>query len=1743
MSKEHKQHARLVRQQRFDEIIHLAQKASAHHNMFELFHLINRFSPKQPRRRMQLRNTAGQLASPVEEHSIMCQYVQEMWSDDPMTLHSASAIPGTPFSIQDVYQALAKIPVTKAVAPGFAPGLVWRAHANTLAPYIYNLLCTWWNLPDPVIPQTWKDGWMSWLPKPGRAPVCPASLRPIALQEPIGKAMIGMLSRIGQTESLDSMIVWPLWAYLPHRSTQDSILRVASHCRQARQLLQTQRSTPISRSQGVLSFPVCGAVQLFIDLSRAFDTINRSHLFSRLHSLGVSPSITKLIMHWHHNTRYVVRTCSSDTPIAVYKGVRQGCKAAPWLWNSIMTLLLTDLSQSIPPQWIKDHVNLYADDSQAGSLFYSESEFQQVLHYFGCILSTLREYGLIINQSKSHVLLVMTGSASRKCRQRHTTWHNGKEWLHMKASDTFSIPIDHEVKYLGTIMCYHNLEDRTMQHRIQLAKIAYGRLAKWLLCRRGLAIKSKLQLWHSCILPIITYGIFPVGVTYQGLQSLAQLFHKMLRQIVRDHPYRTGHTNAQTFDQHGLPHPYILVWHCADRLHTSVTRRCFHLQPHDIVLTLNWQSLHDLKELLLNMHCTGPPSFDPAESSEVPTHATLFCKLCNFTTSHPHSMRCHYTQKHQRQLLRSNHAPLHSFMVDGLPICKYCHRTFTTWRSFSNHVERGCQVHQLHPPGLDHPHLQTMATPFAVRPSKADVAIRGSNILTATDLQNLMNQEWGPRLLTLVNQKQWHNLRHEHAALDYLAQRCCLCNQWVGRAQELHKHLRLNHPQFWPNVMTKSTQFSNQWADETPCPYCKCVFYSKHCCNTWTQVSLLLLYGAGMTQIQSSDEALKCELCDLQLPDAEALHTHLTTVHQLVSARWNPSRDTLDGHPSCAHCGQIFNCMTSLRSHISQSRCPFFDPTLTSEPKVIHTDWIAALCKGSFYDVLADSQKCRQLTLECQCCHFAYNRAADLALHLQSSHPSIWNASEKLTRLLTGMLYGLFGCVCQPAIAVHRTNHVCLPIRQLSMQFCRLPEKTLFMPFPITELMLSKASSDNLPRDLKFALDKFLTDRNLEDLLKNDSMMHQLGQTCVLCATHHAPADLCLHLREAHQCSTLLVSFFVQQLIPWMTHHNTVDHQCFACHQVFNLPQHIQLADGTDVDADELNRRLQLAQSHFRSQCPCTLQLAIVLSLALNDGRLHHDGRIRRISTDPGNIPEPCAPSPERHGQESPPGTKPGTTEKGKKRRKLQGQGKDTFKDRSPGHARTTSADPDPYGQAPSQTGQRDPSSEKRGHLHLLFQQQRASRNLAMPSTDSGTMAHLGQSDAQAHTLDSTEAETRPGALCGLDDKTDSVERSSPGIQAAAGGTPESGAAPGPAMPLLGMGSCTEKPEGEPTHSLDSGQDDPEHSGGDGHVCGEQPDPQFPCIASFGPHHPLETPGEHSSRSRIWPSPGLMRLEHLGSDGNQHEDALATTKWTGHSDCEATPTGRQGQRETPGQETLSEHLTPADRVRLLHALAHAKLGNPNNWCFANSTVIALLWSTLNVSDFSSESWGTQSNALIDFINGLISNTGFLDSQSWFSQVLQSWGRSDLAQLRGSISQHDAAEFVSHWLDLLGTSVVDMGWERRVQHENGTFAVDRSSSSLPLFLQFDRQTMQQSSCELSLLVKLWHQADGMVASLTSHSQCICIHLDRCVQYSASDPVTKCSTKLAIEHLCPIPVFQGEGLQFEFTHHRVAGAPWW
>lgn len=136
--------------------------------------------------------------------------------------------PGVPFTVSELSHALSEIPLNRAVARPFAPGIAWRNHGSTIAPILHQILCCWWGTNPPFIPQCWKDGWMIMLGKPQKPPHSYYNLRPIALQDPVGKALVGLLIQCACRDAKHHMLPWPLWAYMPMRSTLDAICRVIS---------------------------------------------------------------------------------------------------------------------------------------------------------------------------------------------------------------------------------------------------------------------------------------------------------------------------------------------------------------------------------------------------------------------------------------------------------------------------------------------------------------------------------------------------------------------------------------------------------------------------------------------------------------------------------------------------------------------------------------------------------------------------------------------------------------------------------------------------------------------------------------------------------------------------------------------------------------------------------------------------------------------------------------------------------------------------------------------------------------------------------------------------------------------------------------------------------------------------------------------------------------------------------------------------------------------------------------------------------------------------------------------------------------------------------------------------------------------------------------------------------------------------------------------------------------------------
>ncbi|CAL1130183.1 unnamed protein product [Cladocopium goreaui] len=924
LRKEHRRHAYAARQQRFDAILDQAQTAANQHDSYQLFRVINRFSPKTSKRRLQLRNVHGNLATPTEERAMLHAFVAKTWSGPETVPRLFPATTGLPFDQDALLKALEQIPISKAVARPFTPGLIWKSHANLLAPPLFRILQQLWDCPEPRVPACWRDAWLILIPKPLKAACSPDALRPLALQEPIG------LSRI--------------------------------------------------------------------------------------------------------------------------------------------------------------------------------------LYYFGIIMEVLQDKGLVINTTKSAVILTMGGTNFRQARSTLTFFNRDGEWIEIKGrAKTFTLPVVKQTKYLGAMVSYMQFEDATVKYRVGLAKVAFARLKKWLTARRGLIAQSRLRLWSTCVYPILTYGIFTIGLTRQCLQMLQTTMITMLRQIHHDHAYNTGRTHTQALHFHGLDHPLLWLWRAADTLLLSATKQRLPCVPHDICNQLDWSPVQAAKDLIATVHDSGllvPDNMIP--SAEVATDMIFQCQHCSFRASSLSVLRRHCTQVHGNARYRRFVPQVSQYMHQGLPVCMQCGLSFTTWRRFIIHVQRGCQAASMEA------RTARPIAPFADSANPPTGSSEGvTTLLTSADIDTIQKLEFGPRLLTLIKHRRWPELLRERASCLYLSRHCLLCGQYVGRAQAMHHHVRAVHRAAIDQVQTKATQLTNLHSDESPCTACGVTFIYGHSCNVWFQVALLIVHGPRMTATSTTELPvhLQCEICGTTCETSQELHAHLRQEHRLVSSVWQESRDSFQGDPVCNHCHLLFQTMAGLRSHINQGRCEKFDPDLSSTPSPVLDIWREACCQGAFEQVLQSSHNKLRLTLQCQCCPKRYTRAADLSAHIQGSHAEIWSAAQSLVHQMVQRYYGTLGCVCNPSCNVNRLHHICLPFWQLAMQFVRLPN-AIYMPACQRTTEIARVLPPHVPADQRETLEQALGRYDLTMVWTDSLLLDTLSGSCLLCGLDMLPAELYYHLHE-----------------------------------------------------------------------------------------------------------------------------------------------------------------------------------------------------------------------------------------------------------------------------------------------------------------------------------------------------------------------------------------------------------------------------------------------------------------------------------------------------------------------------------------------------------------------------------------------------------------------------------------------------
>ena len=146
----------------------------------------------------------------------------------------------------------------------------------------------------------------------------------------------------------------------------------------------------------------------FVDLTKAYDSVDRTALVAVLRSYGVLHQLVDIIQELHTDTRCDVRTADGvSDDFQVKSGVRQGCVLSPLLFNCFMDRILKEATEVMDG-------GLHVEYSTSGGLFLSYRDKTTALT---CIQDVLYADDLTMvaetRRELQHMLNVLDQACSR----------------------------------------------------------------------------------------------------------------------------------------------------------------------------------------------------------------------------------------------------------------------------------------------------------------------------------------------------------------------------------------------------------------------------------------------------------------------------------------------------------------------------------------------------------------------------------------------------------------------------------------------------------------------------------------------------------------------------------------------------------------------------------------------------------------------------------------------------------------------------------------------------------------------------------------------------------------------------------------------------------------------------------------------------------------------------------------------------------------------------------------------------------------------------------------------------------------------------------------------------------------------------------------------------------------------------------------------------------------------------------
>ena len=279
-----------------------------------IFDLLRRYTPKQQRRKAQLRTKDGRLMTPAEEAEALCCFWKEVNGGEPP--RQVEQLQGYDISKEEVVDALQQLRANKSAPQHCAPHAFWKLAAEQMADYMEAKVFQRWRTGQNATPADWAAAWLVFLSKPGKANDDPKSLRSISLLDPMGKAICGVLKQRLVPRLMCKARYLPLFGYIQQRSPQQALTLVFAHCAEARAMAKAQTRSLYELRMGQTRSQCAGGLQISVDFSQAFDRADRRLFIEAMDYLEVPQELGDLIMRWVRATTFQYTKQMRNVPIS-----------------------------------------------------------------------------------------------------------------------------------------------------------------------------------------------------------------------------------------------------------------------------------------------------------------------------------------------------------------------------------------------------------------------------------------------------------------------------------------------------------------------------------------------------------------------------------------------------------------------------------------------------------------------------------------------------------------------------------------------------------------------------------------------------------------------------------------------------------------------------------------------------------------------------------------------------------------------------------------------------------------------------------------------------------------------------------------------------------------------------------------------------------------------------------------------------------------------------------------------------------------------------------------------------------------------------------------------------------------------------------------------------------------------------------------------------------------------------------